>query len=343
MSSTIKIALLVLIAIVLAVLARVVYVRQNQPEPAPIPTVPVRVSATNLPAGLLLRDEDLAWRSVPQGQVPPQAITERNADQWEGALLRRALPADTVITQADLLSPQSPGFLSAALGPDMRAVSIPIDDVSGNAGLIRPGDVVDLILTQDLRGRTATPDASRSVVSETVVEHARVIAVGSQITADSRDGSSNRARTITLELAPRAAEAVAVAARLGTLSLALRSFAVTDRERLTPGGASVTAWQPESPSPVWATDVSRAISGLPVPTIAEPSASGAAPAPAAPAAAPSEPREVRILRGSQGATTVTSAFPTSAAGGGATGSSIAASTERNLSNVLRSIPSYNNP
>ena len=50
----------------------------------------------------------------------------------------------------------------------MRAVSVAVDDVSGNAGLIQPGDYVDLLLTQQMERRTDSPDLA--VSSETVVE-----------------------------------------------------------------------------------------------------------------------------------------------------------------------------
>lgn len=306
MPTSLKVILLVLVAIVLAVLARVIYLKQQTPAAPPVPMVQVRVSASDLPAGLLLRDDDLAWRSVPQDRVPARAITAANAPEWEGALLRHDVAADTLLTANHLLSPRSPGFLSAALRPGMRAVSIPVDDVSGNAGLIRPGDVVDLILTQDLRGRGGASASAPSVVSETVVEHARVIAVGSQLIADPSDGSSSRARTVTLELAPRGAEAVAVASRLGSLSLALRSFAVTDRERSPPGAAAVSAWQPESPSPVWASDVSRVISDMTSSTPAPPPTATRSAALTRLQPTPSPPTEVKILRGSQSATTVRS-------------------------------------
>ena len=143
----------------------------------------------------------------------------------------------------------------------MRAVSVAIDDVSGNAGLIQPGDYVDLILTQDLANKT---DSARlSVASETVVDHVRVLAVGSEFTRPKDDTTSDKAhaRTVTLEVNPRMAEVVAISARLGTLSLALRSFATFAR-----GGSDVHATTDNgiaAAPPVWAGDVSRAVRELP--------------------------------------------------------------------------------
>jgi pilus assembly protein CpaB len=171
-------------------------------------------------------------------------------------------------------------------------VSVAVDDVSGNAGLIQPGDYVDLLLTQQMDRRTDSPDLA--VSSETVVEHVRVLAVGSEISRPKKGSidqpdAVTRARTVTLEVTPRMGEVVAVAARLGSLSLALRSFATDSRDPQTasaPGAASAA-----QRNPIWAGDISRAVRELPHPKTAPAQASTSAPAPAA-------PRPVAIYRGS---------------------------------------------
>lgn len=293
MPVAVKIALLIVAAVVLAVVARMFYVSQNAPAPRAEAEIRVRVAATNLPAGLLLRDDDLAWTMMRLSAVPANAVTERSRTTLEGSLLRRATPAGRAITTADIMSPESPGFLAAALPPDMRAVSIPVNEVSGNAGLIRPGDHVDLLLTQDLRGRTGRRNTS-SVVSETIVQNARVIAVGGRIQGSDANPDT-RVRTVTLQVAPRAAEVIAVATRLGTLSLALRSFAITDRNRAVNPGASVSAWTPDAPTPIWASDVSQAIETL------DPLDETPAVRPGIPVR-PSAPHTVTVIRGTSSST-----------------------------------------
>ncbi|MBC8824427.1 Flp pilus assembly protein CpaB, partial [Escherichia coli] len=71
--------------------------------------------------------------------------------------------------------------------------------------------------------------------AETVVRRARVLAVGSEFqrakAPASAPDATARARTVTLEVAPRTAQVVLVATRLGSLSLALRSFATSDRRQ----------------------------------------------------------------------------------------------------------------
>ncbi|KAA8999448.1 Flp pilus assembly protein CpaB [Affinibrenneria salicis] len=299
MSSVLKFALILLAAALLAVVARLWFVSSQSIAPPPAQVVQVRVAAAALPAGLLLREGDMNWQAWPDGKEPQGALREgRDEAKLSGALLRKPIAAGEPILAGDIIRSDAPGFLAAVLKPGMRAVSVPVDDVSGNAGLIQPGDFVDIILTQRMRQEENNHNRdTRLVVSETVVERARIIAVGSSIQRQTEEsGKANRARTVTIEVAPRAAEAVTVAAQLGNLSMALRSFAREDREEgnhdaASGATASVVAWDSargEASRPVWGNDVSRALEGE---KRADAAAEGTI--------GPQRSRRVIILRGSQ--------------------------------------------
>jgi pilus assembly protein CpaB len=290
MSNIIKFAVLLVGALLIALIVRVVLASASRSSTPVVTTQKVLVSAANLPQGLLLRDEDLAWKQMDKAQAPSNAIVagDTNAPDLKGALLRHPVESGAVLVADDVFLPSAPGFLAATLKPDMRAVSVAVDDVSGNAGLIQPGDYVDLLLTQQMERRTESPDLA--VSSETVVEHVRVLAVGSEIKRPKNSGDGDvaisRARTVTLEVTPRMGEVVAVAARLGSLSLALRSFATVSRDPAAPAPASAA----EPRAPIWAGDISRAVRDLPRPRPA---------ATAATSVAPAMPRTVTIYRGSE--------------------------------------------
>ncbi|PWC17697.1 Flp pilus assembly protein CpaB [Brenneria corticis] len=274
MSSLLKLALILLAAALLAGIARLMFVSSQQSGAPAERRVQVRVTAAALPAGLLLREGDLAWKAYPEGDVPKGALTEgSSAANLNGALVRKRMDAGALILAADVIRPDAPGFLAAVLKPGMRAVSVPVDDVSGNAGLIQPGDFVDIILTQRMRQAENNHGGNaRLVVSETVVERVRIIAVGSSLLRKTEEnGKPNNVRTVTIEVAPRAAEAVTVAAQLGSLSMALRSFAVEQRdiaghEERQNTTASVVAWDNtvgKDNRPIWGGDVSRALGSSP--------------------------------------------------------------------------------
>ncbi|KMZ12890.1 Flp pilus assembly protein RcpC/CpaB, partial [Candidatus Burkholderia humilis] len=138
--------------------------------------------------------------------------------------------------------------------------------------------------------RTDSPDLT--VSSETVVEHVRVLAVGSKIKRPKNNGADApdaniRARTVTLEVTPCMGEVVSVAARLGSLSLALRSFATETRDP----AKSVAAASATQPAPIWAGDISRAVGDLPRSRKEQTNASAHAPVAAA-------ARPLTIYRGS---------------------------------------------
>lgn len=302
-------------AALVALMMRGLFIAASKPAGPKEPTVDrIRVAGAALPRGLLLREDDLSWKTVPHASTPSGAIVDGTAHEVElkGAVLRHAVAAGAPIVASDVILANAPGFLSATLRPDMRAVSVAIDDVSGNAGLIQPGDYVDLILTQSMQGKTEAPD--ESVSSETVVQHARVLAVGSDLqpSKDTSDANS-RARTVTLEVSPHTAEAVAVAARLGSLSLALRSFATLDRTAGAASGVDATSDTLPDTQPVWAGDISRAVRALPGNARRE--------AVAAEATTPArsvQPAAVMIYRGSTSSLQSGDSGSTAPGGGGAT-------------------------
>ncbi len=296
MSNIVKFSFLLVGALLIALVVRVVVASASRHTAPVANTERVRISAGDLPQGLLLRDEDLSWKDAPVEGMPAGAIVAGapGAIELKGALLRHPVTSGTVVIADDVILPNAPGFLAATLKPGMRAVSVAVDDVSGNAGLIQPGDYVDVLLTQQMERKTNSPDLA--VSSETVVEHVRVLASGSDIsrpkvgdTAEHND----RARTVTLEVTPHVGEVVAVAARLGSLSLALRSFATESRNPSAAGTAiaSATSSTDAQRVPVWAGDVSRALRDLPGTHALE---AGAVGMPASPM-----PRAVTVYRGSE--------------------------------------------
>ena len=198
------------------------------PEASPLPlAVDVLVAAHNLPAGTLMKEEDFTQRAVPSADVPQGALTNTPdvRANLRGALLRRYLDPGSTLLSGDILRPRDRGFLAAVLSPGARAVSVGVDAITGDGGLIWPGDRVDLILTQELSEKDAP--LARRIVGETVMSDVRVVAVdqsiaqGAVATGDSATG--RLARTVTLEMSSQQAERAVVAERLGRITLSIRA------------------------------------------------------------------------------------------------------------------------
>jgi pilus assembly protein CpaB len=205
-----------------------VTVRVASEAAAPPLTVGILVAARSLPAGTLMKEEDFSQRAVPAADVPPGVLTNSPEVRagLHGALLRRYLDSGSSLMADDILHPRDRGFLAAVLAPDARAVSVAVDPVTGDGGLIWPGDRVDLILAQELGEKNAPP--SRHFVGETVLSDVRVVAVDQSIiqgaVATGDNATGRLARTVTLEVTPEQAERAVVAERLGKITLAIRAL-----------------------------------------------------------------------------------------------------------------------
>lgn len=222
--------------------------------------VSVLVVTRQLQAGTLLKPDDLATREMLQDAVPEGANpdTPENRRSLNGAMIRRGMGTSDPVLSGDVTRPGDHGFLAAVLMPGMRAVTVGVDAISGSAGLIWPGDRIDVILTQALEG--ADVPLSRRVSAETVLHDVRVIAIDQRLVQGAVPGPSETAaaRTVSVEVTPEQAGRVAVAVRIGRLSLSVRAAA--GRIAMLPGasGPIVPASQAGTEM-IWAGDVSHAL------------------------------------------------------------------------------------
>ena len=150
-------------------------------EPAPEPRMRRMFAASReLPIGTLLRDEDLTELEVESGAVASGHVLvpdEAAGNPLRGYVARETLAAGAPVTWAAVVGPDQSGFLAAVLEPGKRAVTIRVGPATGHAGLVDPGDRVDVILSAEL----ALDGGGRSVFANTIVEDVRVLAVDRRI------------------------------------------------------------------------------------------------------------------------------------------------------------------
>jgi pilus assembly protein CpaB len=194
-----------------------------------MPTQAVLVAAANLPAGLFLREEHFRWQAWPADAADPNYLLQDQTDvaTLVGSVVRRGIAAGEPIVAGKIVKPGDRGFLAAVLAPGMRAVTIGISETSGVAGLVFPGDRVDMLLTHDLPGGNESGTPRRA--AETVLENVRVLAIGQQLN-DQGESPVVSGKSATIEVTPKQAEMVTILVELGRLSLALRSLANEDAE-----------------------------------------------------------------------------------------------------------------
>jgi pilus assembly protein CpaB len=227
----------------------------------------VLVARKALPVGTIIDAESLTFQPWPNEMMQSAYYTEGQpeADMSKllGTVVRYPITAGQPLTRGALVGPQDRGFLAAALGPGMRAVTVPVNASSGVAGFVFPGDRVDIVLTQEVGGGEGPP----LKVSETVVRNVRVLATDQRIDSKGEDGKTE-VRTfsnVTLEATPRIAEKIAVAQSVGQLSLSLRSIADNTAE-LERAIASGDVRVPEGTNPAQERQMLLAVANRPIDT-----------------------------------------------------------------------------
>lgn len=238
-------------------------VEKTPPPPAPVATTSILTASRAVPSGTLLRPEDMAWKDVAAGEIQTGFVVRRQGaavPEFVGAITRRSFAANEPFIVTDLVRPSERQFLAATLKPGTRAVSIAVDAPQSAAGLILPGDQVDVILAQTFAEGSVSEN--RRSVAETVLRDVRVIAIDQALSPpaqlpvrppSSGGTEAHMPRTVTFEVTEKQAERLIVAAQLGRLQLSVRPLQVAPS---TAGGT------PPDNRPTWAEDVSPALGAM---------------------------------------------------------------------------------
>ena len=200
-------------------------------------TVPVLVADTNLQFGDRLSQQNVRLVDYPMAAVPEGSFT--GYDQ----LFKNAAHPPLVLTQMaqnepllafKLSSLSGRATLSARISENMRAVSIRVNDVSGVAGFVQPGDAVDVFLTQEYE--VYTPRTAKRRLGERredsyfktdlLLQNARILAADQS--AKTVEGKVRVVKTVTLEVTHKQAQKLTLGMKVGDLSLSLRHAGSTE-------------------------------------------------------------------------------------------------------------------
>jgi len=181
------------------------------------------VAARNLTPGTTIEAASVKLAAWPREDLPPGALSDTK--QVEGHIVKQDVVQNQPIVAEMLLEPgKSGGVLPFLIPNGMRAMSIPVTPVSDMAGMILPHTRVDVLVT-------SAEGAGASERTRIVLQDVEVLAA--QTTLEAPSNEPQRAEVVTLLVAPGDAERLAAAIRMGTLQVAMRSYA--DRQ---------TAWTP---------------------------------------------------------------------------------------------------
>lgn len=238
-----KIALLVgalVLAVISAFMARSMFgsagTQEANATTSPQLVVPdgpeILVAIKPLPVGTIIDPLSFRYQPWPKDLMENTYFVKGETDpaSLAGTVVRYQITAGQPLTNGALVKPGDRGFLAAALGPGMRAITVPVSAQSGVAGFVFPGDRVDLMLTQDVVGGGDGPPLK---TTETIVSNLRVLATDQRTDKQTDDEGNTEVVTfsnVTLEVTPKIAEKIQVSQAIGQLSLALRSIADNTQE-----------------------------------------------------------------------------------------------------------------
>jgi len=199
-----------------------------------VASVQVVVAGRALSMGHRLTAEDMATISWPKKSVLQGAIRKK-----EGALgkfLRRDVVKGEPILK-DLLTAEvaAAGGRTHLLEPGRRAHTVEVAPGTGLGGIIRPGSHVDVLATLK-----TGPSAKKTLSTKMILQDIRVVAVDQVANPLIRlfDGKKPRlAKTATLLVTPEEAERLTLAAKAGSIHLAMRN--IEDDLFAFTGGATI--------------------------------------------------------------------------------------------------------
>ncbi|MHB1043537.1 MAG: Flp pilus assembly protein CpaB [Eubacteriales bacterium] len=189
--------------------------------------VKVVVAKQRIPAKTQVTAQMLEMKDIPARFVNNQATLDfkevvgkiaRSEILTGEQVLRDRLAKDRDVTEG----------LSLMIQPGKRAVTISVTEVTGVAGMVRPGDHVDVLGTFDVQGAVGQEKTSLTTF---VIQNIEVLSVD-QTTDPGRGQDAKKAaapaRTFTLSVTPEQAQPLVLASEKSSIRLALRPGADHD-------------------------------------------------------------------------------------------------------------------
>lgn len=213
-----KVKLLALISAVITGLLLFAFLNAVS-KPAETEKTNVIVAAADIPANTPITPEMIATAELPAESIVSGALSDSSA--VVGKVAQETIYSGEQILGKKLIQAGDTGngTLAYALEPGSRAMSISVDETSGIAYMIVPGNYVDIMayFLQD-NGTTKTSYTTM------ILENIKVLAVDNVMSDQGKTNSSSVAyTTLTLQVTPKQAMELSMAQSEGQLTAILRS------------------------------------------------------------------------------------------------------------------------
>lgn len=198
-----------------AALLTFLVVRGRLSASAAVPShVPVVVAARDIPARTRLAPAWLRVRQVSPADLPDNAVA--TVAELSGKVTTESVSAGKAVTRSSVTAANAALGMAFALPPSQRAITVALDPSDNAEQFARPGDHVDILATDE--------PGSSPAEARTVLQNARLLAVGTQTSPDAAPSSSTTGPAhVTVAVTPAQAQALVLAAARGKIHLALRA------------------------------------------------------------------------------------------------------------------------
>ncbi len=196
----------------------------KEPEPE-TPKIKIVVASKPLKYGVALTPGVLSEIEWPGDAIPTGAFrSTSDLITSEGArVVLTSIALNEPILSNKITSPGQSASLSALLRDGYTAVTVRVDDVLGVAGLITPGDRVDVLWTR-VNGQGTEADQT---YTEVLLQRVRVLALDQTLEDKTKTDKmpGGYAKAVTIEVSTMQAQKVALATSTGKLFLSLQTVA----------------------------------------------------------------------------------------------------------------------
>jgi pilus assembly protein CpaB len=171
----------------------------------------VVAAAMTIPFATKVEERHLKLVEMPDG-LTPEGFFE-TVEDVVGRVSTTKISRGEILVAERFRAHKTGSTLAALVNPNMRAVTVRVDDVVGVAGFLLPGNTVDVLASRKLTNKRA--------ITETILKNIKVLAVDQ--TASAEDNEPVIVRAVTLEMLPKQAETLFRARTEGTIQLTLRN------------------------------------------------------------------------------------------------------------------------
>jgi pilus assembly protein CpaB len=193
----------------------------------------VVVARQPLPEGGAVMPDMVAKRSVPLDYVHDDALTPATFQQFAGRTLNVAVAAGKPLLASFFSAPRR--VFADEIAQGLRAVTIPVDEISSISGMLRAGDRVDFLYSVEnaaaaAEGTKAPPvvvpllqDVEVRATGQITAEQFASLRKRGEVSADNDPYAQQRYSTLTVAVDPHDAQQLVLAQRMGKIVAALRN------------------------------------------------------------------------------------------------------------------------